>query len=75
MLLFGGLKQHEYSIFTPAYILLHSANLSKGQSDNTNNATKIEYTAIVDWLRLVIWSNYSPPKLVWLTVLQGPHSH
>ena len=29
MLLFGGLKQHEYSIFTPAYILLNSANFIK----------------------------------------------
>ena len=89
MLLLGDLKQHEYSIFTPAYILLHSANfiqarnkrthcvllywykkeeiwlspmpkahalteMSKGQNDNTNNATKkLVYTAIVDWLRTV----------------------
>ena len=27
-----GLKQHEYSILTPAYILLHSADLIKYRS-------------------------------------------
>ena len=36
--------------------------MSKGQSDNTNNATKkFVYKAIVDWLRTVSWSNYSHP--------------
>ena len=33
--------------------------MSKGQSDNTNNATKkFEYTAVADRLRTVSWSNY-----------------
>ena len=36
--------------------------MSKGQSDNTINATKkIDYTAIADRLRRVSWSNYSHP--------------
>ena len=33
--------------------------MSKGQSDNTNNATKkFDYTAVADRLRTVSWSNY-----------------
>ena len=34
--------------------------MSKGQSDNTNNATKkkLDYTAVADRLRTVSWSNY-----------------
>ena len=36
--------------------------MSKGQSDNTNNATKkFNYTAVADQLRTVSWSNYSHP--------------
>ena len=36
--------------------------MSKGQSDNTNNATKkFDYTAVADRLRTVNWSNYSHP--------------
>ena len=36
--------------------------MSKGQSDNTNNATKkFDYTAVADRLRTVSWSNYSHP--------------
>ena len=36
-----------------------SAEMSKGQSDNTNNATKkFVYTAVADRLRTVSWSNY-----------------
>ena len=36
--------------------------LSKGQSDNTNNATKkFDYTAAGDRLRTVNWSNYGQP--------------
>ena len=32
--------------------------MSKGQSDNTNNATKeFDYTAVVDRLRTLSWSN------------------
>ena len=35
---------------------------SKGQSDNTNNATKkLDYTAFADRLRTVSWSNYNHP--------------
>ena len=36
--------------------------MSKGQSDNTNNATKkFDYTAVADRLRTVSWSNYGHP--------------
>ena len=36
--------------------------MSKGQSDNTINATKkFDYKAIADRLRTVSWSNYSHP--------------
>ena len=36
--------------------------MSKGQSDNINNATKkFDYTAVADRLRTVSWSNYSQP--------------
>ena len=36
--------------------------MSKGQSDNINNATKkFDYTAVADRLRTVSWSNYSHP--------------
>ena len=36
------------------------AEMSKGQSDNTNNATKkFDYIAIADRLRTASWSNYS----------------
>ena len=39
------------------------AEMSKGQSDNTDNATKkFDYTAISDRLR--IWNNYSHPTCV-----------
>ena len=38
------------------------AEMSKGQSDKTNNATKkFDYTAIADLLRTVCLSNYSHP--------------
>ena len=34
--------------------------MSKGQNDNTNNATKkFDYRAVADRLRIVSWSNYS----------------
>ena len=36
--------------------------MTKGQSDNTNNATKkLDYTVIADRLRTVSWINYSYP--------------
>ena len=36
--------------------------MSKGQNDNTNNATKVfDYTAIEDQLMTVSWSNYCHP--------------
>ena len=35
------------------------AEMSKGKSDNTNNASKkFDYTAVADLLRAVSWSNY-----------------
>ena len=45
--------------------------MSKGQSDNTNNATKkFDYTA--DRLRTVSWSNYSHPTGV-VNLVYGPN--
>ena len=36
--------------------------MPKGQSNNTNNATKkFDYTAVADRLRTVSWSNYGHP--------------
>ena len=36
--------------------------MSKEQSDNTNNATKkFDYTAVADRLRTVSWDNYGHP--------------
>ena len=36
--------------------------MSKGKSDNTNNATKkFDYIAVADRLRTVSWSNYIHP--------------
>ena len=41
------------------------AEMSKGQSDNTNNATKkFDYTAVADRLRTVSWSNNGHPTSV-----------
>ena len=41
---------------------LTPAEMSKGQSDNTNNATKkFDYTAVADRLRTVSWSNHGHP--------------
>ena len=38
------------------------AEMSKGQSDNTNNGTKkFDYKAVADQLRTVSWSNYGHP--------------
>ena len=38
------------------------SEMSKGQSDNTNNATKkFDYTAIADRLRMVSYRNYTHP--------------
>ena len=53
--------------------------MSKGQSDNTNNATKkFDYTAVVDRLRTVSWSNYDHPSRV-VNLVYGPnqmrHNH
>ena len=40
----------------------YTKEMSKGQSDNTNNATKkFDSTTIADRLRTVSWSNYSHP--------------
>ena len=49
--------------------------MSKGQSDNTNNATKkFDYTTIADRLWTVSWSNYSHPTGV-VNRFMGPPSH
>ena len=41
-----------------------STEMSKGQSDNTNSATKkFEYTVVADRLRTVSWSNYRKPDV------------
>ena len=46
--------------------------MSKGKSDNTNNATKkFDYTAIKDRLMPVSWSNYSYPTGV-VNWFKGP---
>ena len=38
------------------------AEMLKGQSEHTNNATrKFDFKAVADWLRTVIWSNYGHP--------------
>ena len=51
------------------------ADISKGQSDNTNNATKkFDYTAAVDRLRTVSWKSMAT-QLVWLTGLRTQPSH
>ena len=47
------------------------AEMSKGQSDYTYNATKnFNYTAVADGLRMVSWSNYGHPTgmVNWFTV-------
>ena len=47
--------------------------MSKGQSDNTNNATKkFDYTAVADRLRTVSWSNYSHPTSI-VNLVYGPN--
>ena len=47
--------------------------MSKGQSDNTNNATKkFDYTAVADRLRTVSWSNYGQPAGV-VNLVYGPN--
>ena len=52
-----------------------STEMSKGQSNNTNNATKkFIYTAIADRLRTVRWSSYSHPTGV-VNRFTGPPSH
>ena len=49
--------------------------MSKGQSDNTNNATKkFDLTAIADRLRTVSWSNYSHSTGL-VNRFTGPPSH
>ena len=49
------------------------AEMSKGQGDNTNNATKkFDYTVVVDRLRTVSWSNYGHPTGV-VNLVYGPN--
>ena len=47
--------------------------MSKGQSDNTDNATKkFDYKAVADRLRTVSWSNYGHPPGV-VNLVYGPN--
>ena len=47
--------------------------MSKGQNDNTNNATKkFDYRAVADRLRTVSWSNYGHPTGV-VNLVYGPN--
>ena len=47
--------------------------MSKGQNDNTNNATKkFDYRAVEDRLRTVSWSNYGHPTVV-VNLVYGPN--
>ena len=49
------------------------AELSKGQNDNTNNATKkFDYRAVADRLKTVSWSNYGHPNGV-VNLVYGPN--
>ena len=46
--------------------------MSKGQNDSTNNATKkFDYRAVADRLRTVSWSNYGHPTGV-VNLVYGP---
>ena len=46
---------------------------SKGQSDNTSNATKkFDYTAVADRLRTASWSSYGHPAVV-VNLVYGPN--
>ena len=56
------LREKEEIGFSPMTKAPTPTEMSKGQSDNTNNATKkFDYTVIADRLRTVIWSNYGHP--------------
>ena len=47
--------------------------MSKGQSDNTNNATKkFDNTAVADRLRTASWSNYGHPTGM-VNLVYGPN--
>ena len=47
--------------------------MSRGQNDNTNNATKkIDYRAAADRLRTVCWSSYGQPTGV-VNLVYGPN--
>ena len=49
------------------------AEMSKGQSDNRNNATKkFDFTAVADRLRTVSWSSYGHPTGV-VNLVYGPN--
>ena len=50
-----------------------SPTMSKGQNDNTNNATKkFDDRAVADRLRTVSWSNYGHPTGV-VNLVYGPN--
>ena len=49
------------------------AEMSEGQSDNTNNAPKkFDYTVVADRLRTFSWSNYGHPTGV-VNLVYGPN--
>ena len=49
------------------------AEMSKGQIDNKNNATKkFDYTVVADQLRKVSWSNHGHPTGV-VNLVYGPN--
>ena len=50
-----------------------TTEMSKGQSDNTNNVTKkFDYTAVADRLRTDSWNNYSHKTGV-VNLVYGPN--
>ena len=56
------LEKREEIWLSPMTKVPTPAEMSKGQSDNTNNAKKkVDYKAIADRLRTVSWSNYGHP--------------
>ena len=71
-----GIKEKKEEIWlSPMTKAPTPTEMSKGQSDNTNNATKkFDYTAVADRLRTVSWSNYSHPTGV-VNRFTGPPSH
>ena len=75
ILRFGSKEKKEEIWLSPVTKAHTPTEMSKGQSDNINNATKkFDYTAVADRLRTVSWSNYSHPTGV-VNRFTGPPSH